>query len=71
MKTKKSTEKQTAFPIDISLRMAIDTGRVKFFSDTGKIVSEVINYDLIIIEQSNRLLHVLTREASSFSYKED
>ncbi len=35
---------QVAFPIDISLRIAIDTGRVKFFSDTGKIVSEVINF---------------------------
>ena len=35
---------QAAFPIDISLRIAIDTGRVKFFSDTGKIVSEIINY---------------------------
>jgi class 3 adenylate cyclase len=35
---------QEAFPIDISLRIAIDTGTIKFFSDTGKIVSEVINY---------------------------
>jgi class 3 adenylate cyclase len=29
---------------DICLRIALDFGPVKFFSDTGKIVSEVINY---------------------------
>jgi class 3 adenylate cyclase len=28
----------------ISLRLAMDTGKVKFYADTGRIVSEVINY---------------------------
>ena len=28
----------------ISLRIGLDTGRLRFFSDTGKIVSEIINY---------------------------
>ena len=31
-------------PRSISLRIALDTGRIKFASDTGKIVSNVINY---------------------------
>ncbi len=29
---------------DISLRLALDTGKIKFSSDTGHIVSDVINY---------------------------
>ena len=29
---------------EICLRIALDFGPLKFFSDTGKIVSEVINY---------------------------
>ncbi len=47
-------EVQTAIPVfnlisadgasDISLRLGIDTGRVKFNPETGKIVSDVINY---------------------------
>ncbi len=32
------------FDQDIVLRLGLDSGSVKFFSDTGKIVSEVINY---------------------------
>jgi class 3 adenylate cyclase len=31
-------------PVDISLRVGIDSGKVKFNLDTGKIVSDVINY---------------------------
>jgi class 3 adenylate cyclase len=31
-------------PVDISLRVGIDTGKVKFNLDTGKIVSDVLNY---------------------------
>jgi len=29
---------------DIVLRIALDKGSIKFFSDTGRIVSKVINY---------------------------
>lgn len=32
------------FKENISLRIALDTGKLRFFADTGKIVSEVINY---------------------------
>ncbi len=31
-------------PERINLRIALDTGKLKFYNDTGKIVSEVINY---------------------------
>ena len=31
------------FPSDLSLRFGLDTGKVRFLSDTGKIISDVIN----------------------------
>ena len=31
-------------PEDITIRIALDTGKVKFFSDTGRIVSDTVNY---------------------------
>lgn len=34
----------TDWPTDISLRLGIDTGKVRFMADTGKILSDVINY---------------------------
>ncbi len=35
---------KTIIPEDIRLRIALDTGKIRFFNDTGRIVSEVINY---------------------------
>ncbi len=35
---------ESGTPADISLRLGIDSGKVKFNVDTGKIVSDIINY---------------------------
>ena len=41
-------------PTDICLRLAIDSGKVKFKIDTGKIVSDVINYAAHLEKRSTR-----------------
>ena len=58
-------EVQTAIPvfnltvpvessIDIALRLGIDSGKIRFNSDTGKIVSDVINYAAHLEKKSTR-----------------
>lgn len=39
---------------DVCLRIAIDTGTVKYFEDTGRIVSEVINYAAHLEKKATR-----------------
>jgi class 3 adenylate cyclase len=41
-------------PTDVSLRLGIDAGKVKFTVDTGKIVSEIINYAAHLEKKSTR-----------------
>jgi class 3 adenylate cyclase len=36
---------------DIAIRLGLDSGPVRFFADTGKIVSEVINYAAHLVKR--------------------